>query len=297
MYSQTKEELFSGYEKGIESVIKKWYSQRYFEETQRISNDDAVREALITYVKTQLSSYDSSSFKNAISEAFLALMDKRDEDFENIIAWIKGENPPATLRKKYKIFEKIDKSTAFKMIRSLVQWVQDVGYSGMIVLMDEAEQKTSMSSQQKNILLNNLRELIDECGRSNFKHTMWFYAVPDELFLDGSTGVYQALNQRLETVFDAEINPTGVKLRLAPIKGIDILIEIGNKLAEIYQIAFKQEFDKAKLSESIKNIAEGAQSHQYGEVDVKRRFVQALIQAFNKLRKTGEVVTAESVNM
>jgi len=297
MYTQTKEELFSGYEKGIESVIKRWYQQKYLEETQRISNEEAVREALIGYIKTQLNSYDSSSFKNAVAEAFLAILDKRDSDFENIIAWIKGENPPATIRKKYKIFEKIDKSTAFKMIRSLVQWTQDIGYSGLIVLMDEAEQKTSMSSQQKNILLNNLRELIDECGRTNFKHTMWYYAVPDELFLEGTTGVYQALNQRLETVFDAEINPTGVKLRLAPIEGIDILTDIGNKLAEIYQIAYKHEFEKTKLSQTISNIAKRAHDERFGEVDEKRRFVQKMIVAFHKLKATGEVVTAEAVNM
>jgi len=44
--------------------------------------------------------------------------------------------------------------------------------------MDEAEQTPSMSSKQKSLLLNNLRELIDECGHVNFKNTMWFYTGP-----------------------------------------------------------------------------------------------------------------------
>ena len=42
----------------------------------------------------------------------------------------------------------------------------------------------------------------------------WYSTVPDESFLEGRTNVYEALNQRLATVFENELNPTGVKIDL-----------------------------------------------------------------------------------
>ena len=198
--------------------------------------------------------------------------------------------------KKYKIFEKLDKSTAFKMIRSLVEWIKEAGYAGIVVLLDEAEQTPSMSSKQKNILLNNLRELIDECGHLNFKSTMWFYAVTDENFLEGKTQIYEALRQRLSTQFDDEINPTGIKIYLnrVPIEPKQLLKLIGEKLALTFQIAYKVKFNHNVLSSTIENIAEAAYKRKM-ETGYKRLFVQTIIKAFHKIRKTGNSVLAEEI--
>ena len=296
VYRQTPEELLSGYDRGIEAVIKKWYNEKYQELSAKLTGDAVSRE-LNTYASS-LGPYESISFRNAVKEAFIALSERREEDFTLIMQWLKGENPPKNMLKGFKIFEKIDKSTAFKMIRSLVQWIQEIGYSGLIVLMDEAEQTPSMSSKQKSLLLNNLRELMDECGHANFKNTMWFYAVPDENFLEGRSQIYEALRQRVYTIFDTEINPNGVKIYLEniPIEPVELLQEIGKKLAEIYEIAYSVKFDANALKETIKNIAEAAYERKL-EIGYKRLFVQNIIKAFHKLRRTGEVVTPEDIGM
>ena len=295
VYPQTPEELLSGYDRGIEAVIKKWYNEKYQELSAKLTRDAVSRE-LNTYASS-LGPYESISFRNAVKEAFIALDEKREEDFTLIMQWLRGENPPKNMLKDFKIFEKVDKSTAFKMIRSLVQWIREMGYSGLIVLMDEAEQTPSMSSRQKNLLLQNLRELIDECGHANFKNTMWFYAVPDENFLEGRSQIYEALRQRVSTTFD-EINPTGVKIYLEniPIEPVELLKEIGKKLAEIYEIAYGVKFDADVLKETIRNIAEAAYERKL-EIGYKRLFVQNIIKAFHKLRRTGEAVTPEDIGM
>jgi len=296
VYPQTPEELLSGYDGGIEAVIKKWYNEKNQELSAKLTGDAVPRE-LNTYASS-LGPYESISFRNAVKEAFIALNEKREEDFTLIMQWLIGENPPKNMLKDFKIFEKIDKSTAFKMIRSLVQWIQEIGYSGLIVLMDEAEQTPSMSSRQKSLLLNNLRELIDECGHANFKNTMWFYAVPDENFLEGRSQIYEALRQRVSTIFDTEINPTGIKIYLEniPIEPVELLQEIGKKLARIYEIAYSVKFDADALKETIKNIAEAAYERKW-EIGYKRLFVQNIIKAFHKLRKTGKAVTSEDIGM
>jgi hypothetical protein len=296
IYSQTTEELLAGYDRGIEAVIKAWYQQKYQEITPKLSGE-AIAQELNTYASS-LGPYESTSFRNAVKEAFLSLAKKHDENFTLIMQWLKGENPPKNLLRDFKIFEKIDKSTAFKMIRSLVQWTREIGYSGLIVLMDEAEQTPSMSSKQKSLLLNNLRELIDECGHINFKNTMWFYAVPDENFLEGRTQVYEALRQRVSAVFDTEINPTGVKVYLEkiPIEPVNLLKEIGEKLVRIYKIAYNVKFNRGMLEKTIENIAKAAYERKL-EIGYKRIFVQNIIKAFHTLRKTGEAVVPEDIGM
>jgi len=296
IYPQTPDELLSGYERGIEAVIKALYNRKYIEISNKLSGDAVIQE--LNRYASSIGPYESISFKNAIKESFLSLVEKRDDDFSLIMQWLKGENPPKNMLNDFKIFEKIEKSTAFKMIRSLVQWTQEIGYSGLIVLMDEAEQTSSMSSKQKSILLNNLRELIDESGHANFKNTMWFYSVPDENFLEGKTNVYEALRQRLSEVFDSEINPTGVKIYLEkiPMDAVELLIEIGRKLVPIYEKAYAVQLNTIALEETLRNIAEAAYERRR-EIGHKRLFVQKIVKAFHKLQKDGKPVSPEDVEL
>jgi hypothetical protein len=286
VYPQTPEELLSGYDRGLEAVIKAWYIRKYQELAGKLP-DDLISQELNSYASA-LGPYESTSFRNAVKEAFLSLTERRDDDFTLIIQWLKGENPPKNLLKDFNIFEKVDKSTAFKMIRSLVQWVRDIGYAGIVVLMDEAEQTPSMTTKQKASLLSNMRELIDECGHANFRNAMWFYAVPDENFLEGRTQVYEALRQRLSSVFDAETNPTGVKIYLEETSAdpIELLTDIGDKLSAIYEVAYSVKFETGALDETIADVAKAAYDRKL-EIGYKREFVKNVIVALHKLRKTG----------
>jgi len=289
IYRQTPEELLSGYDRGIEAVIKAWYNRKYHEMARKLpgGDDELTRQELNNYASA-LGPYESTSFKNAVKEAFLSLTERRDDDFTLIIQWLNGENPPRNLLKDLRIFEKIDKSTAFKMIRSLVQWVRDISYAGIVILMDEAEQTPSMTTKQKAALLSNMRELIDECGHANFRNAMWFYAVPDENFLEGRTQVYEALRQRLSSVFDAATNPTGIKIYLEETSEdpVELLSDIGRKLSAIYEIAYSVKFETGALDETIADIAKAAYERKL-EIGYKREFVKNIIEALHKLRKTG----------
>ncbi len=286
IYPQTPEELLSGYDRGIEAVIKAWYNRKYQEIAGKLP-DDLARQELNNYASA-LGPYESTSFKNAVKEAFLSLNERRDDDFTLIIQWLNGENPPRNLLKDLRIFERVDKSTAFKMIRSLVQWVRDLGYAGVVILMDEAEQTPSMTTKQKAALLSNMRELIDECGHANFRNAMWFYAVPDENFLEGRTQVYEALRQRLSSVFDAEVNPTGIKIYLEETSEdpVELLSDIGRKLSAIYEVAYSVKFETVALNETIADIAKAAYERKL-EIGYKREFVKNIVVALHRLRKTG----------
>lgn len=291
----TPDELLSGYEKGIDSFLRSWYSTKYQEFSNKGLSRKELREALLEDIE-RIGGIESISFAKAVKSAFRALLDKKEEDFTNICQWLTGEGYDRRIHGQYGILQKIDKTTAFPMIRSLVRWIKEIGYSGLVILLDEAERVPSLSTKQKELHLNNLREVIDECGHTNFQGVMIFYAVPDENFLEGHTQIYEALKQRLTTVFD-ELNPTGVKIELEKIaiEPVEFLMRVGKKLRQIYEIAYNHRFDDAKAKETIKIAADSAYKERFGDIGYKRLFVQRCIKGLHFLRQRGTTPSPEDI--
>jgi len=289
------EELLSGYEFGIRSFLKSCFAvkERGFRE-QGLDGERLNRE-MARYVET-LGSIENVNFENAVKNAFMALCEGREDDADRIFQWLAGQGYDRSVHKRYGILQRIDRSTAFPMIRSLAQAVKGLGFSGLVVLFDEAERVPSLSSRQVEQLLSNLRELIDECGHTRFQSVMIFYAVPDESFLQGRLMVYEALRQRLSTVFD-EINPTGVKISLEklPMEPIDLLVDIGRKLRKIYEIAYSHSFKDGAVEQTIEAVARWAIEERFGDISYKRLFVQNIVRAFHYLRKYGAPPKREDI--
>jgi hypothetical protein len=232
----------------------------------------------------------------ATKAAFQALAADDEEKFESVVQWLSGEGYDAGVHKPLGILQRIDKSSAFTMLRSLAQWIREIGFTGLVVLLDEAERVPSLASRQREHHLSNLRELIDECGQTAMHGTMVFYAVPDENFLEGRTQVYEALRQRVATVFDA-YNPTGVKVELERVvsEPIPFLCDVGRKLAHVYEIAYEHRFATPGRDLAIERVAEFSYGQRYGDIGYKRLFVQKLVPALHQLRLSGEAPTAEEL--
>lgn len=277
----SKEELMKsalGGEKGIDSLLHRWY------ETSKEKVDQV--NSLHEYLKT-IKGTESTSFQNAVKGAFTSIIAEDDEGLDAIVQWLKGEEPGRDIRARYRISERIDKATAFRMIRSLAQWIHMIGYSGLILLFDEAERGMSISSSKdKRRALDNLRQIIDECGNSRLPGVMFFYAIPDEnLLLEGSGGVYEALKQRLRSAF-SEINPVGVKIDLEEL-GIEpsqFLKALGLKLANLFANAYSFEFNQNILEKTINSLSELALSAFAYDVSYRRLFVIGAIEAFHRIR-------------
>jgi len=278
------EELLSGYERGINNFIKHWIGWKTNILRQSGIDVKEINSAILEEVNTW-KDLESISFARALKNAVKTYLDREEDDFDYIIQWLLGESYESRIHKKFGILEKIDKGTAFIMIRSLVKWIKYLGYSGLIILFDEAEQIPSLSRKDKDRLLSNLRELIDECSHQNFSNVMIFYAVPDKHFLEGRTQIYEALRQRLETVFE-EINPSGVEIDLEKnnINPIEFLVEVGKRLKDIYEIAYSHNMPPNLANEAINKFAEKALEERYGDIGYKRLFVTKLITAFHYIR-------------
>jgi len=291
----TADELGSGYEKGIMSFLKSWVGAKYTDLESKGLSGEQLKEALLAEVE-KLAGIESISFERAIRSATGALLDGREEDFANICQWLSGEGYDRRVHAQYGILQRIDRTTALPMIRSLVKWIRGIGYSGLVILLDEAERRASLSTKQREQHLSNLREIIDECGNADFQGVMIFYAVPDESFLEGRTQVYEALKQRLASAFD-ELNPTGVKIELErlPVEPVEFLRKVGLRLKEIYEAAYNCELDDESAEKTIDLIAKSAYEERFGDIGYKRLFVQRCVRGLHFLRRKGRPPSPEEI--
>jgi hypothetical protein len=263
---------------GIEAFIEHWYKSV----KEKIDRMDAMHDYL-----NELKGIESISFLNAVKAAFFNTASDNFEEFQAVVQYLKGEEISKDIKARYRISERIDKSTAFRMIRSLIQWLHLIGYNGVIFLFDEAERGISMSSSKdKRKALDNLRQIIDECGNSRLPGAMFFYAIPDDnLLLEGSGGVYEALKQRLRSAF-SNINPLGVKINLEElgIQPEDFLQQLGEKLVSIFQTAYPFKLESDKAQALISHLAEQSAKAFAYDISYRRLFVVSLIESLQRVR-------------
>jgi hypothetical protein len=110
--------------------------------------------------------------------------------------------------------------------------------------------------------------------------------VPDEnLLLEGTGGVYEALKQRLRSSF-TKVNPMGVKVNLEEmgIKPDDFLNILSGKLSAIYEEAYGFKFDPGVLSATVQNMTSAALEMQVLDISYRRIFVIGIVEAFQKIR-------------
>jgi hypothetical protein len=289
------DELLSGGEHGIESFLHRWYERKRKDYIDRGYPQEEAQKEIINDIEL-LRGIESSSFLKAFQASVHAIIDKNEEQFATICQWLKGEGLTSEHR-RLGILQKIDKATAFEMIRSLNQLIRQLGYSGMVIAFDEAEQQGSMSAKDQSTLLDNLRQVIDECTKTTFQNIMIFYAVPNEEFLVGRTNIYEALRQRVDTVFE-QLNPSGVKISLEKVidDPLPFMTEVGEKLAIVFQEAYGPFIDPSLINPTIHSVADIAMAQRFGNIGYKRLFVQRLVKGFHFLRIKGVVPSSSDLS-
>jgi hypothetical protein len=270
-------------ERGFLPILKIWM-ERLREEvrSEGVAKGEQLDE-IIRRAARRVEGIESLQMQKALVQALEALGRGRSDDLSELLQWLSAQGYSRTTHRRFGLLHGINKSVALQMLRSLSQWIRVVGFPGLCVLFDEAEQVPSLSTKQRDALLSNLRELIDECGHHHFQGVMMVYAVPDETFFEGRSSVYEALNQRIASVFEV-FNPTGVKIRLDELglEPLPLLHQLGVRLAEVYRIAYRCKVPAADAA--VESVARAAYEQRFGDIGYKRLFVQAWIRALHLLR-------------
>lgn len=287
----TPDELLAGSEKGMAPFLKSVHQDVV--EGLRADDvpEDEWAERLHAIAADATRDLENPNFGRAVRAALDALTDGHRETFEEAVRYLQVDGYDRAIHRELGILHAVERGQAFSMLRSLVAFVRALNYNGLVILFDEVEHVGAMLSRQKEMLVSNLREMVDQCGSASFANVMVFYAIPNEQFLiDGRSQVYEALKQRVRTVFDYT-NPTGVKISLDRL-GRDprtLMIEIGARLSAVYETAYGVDFPLELKGRVVDVLASACQTQAFGDIGYKRLFVQALVRALHALRVARDI--------
>lgn len=124
----------------------------------------------------------------------VALLEKRSE----IAQWFTGEGRLADFRKRYTVSKMVTKENAKVILQSLAAFVRLLGYAGLVVLFDEAEQAYSvMRKSSLKDAHNNLLSLINNI--ESIPGLFLIYATTPDFYNDPKHGIviYGALAGRI----------------------------------------------------------------------------------------------------
>lgn len=240
--------------------------------------EEAVRTWLTRTVR-QLP-VESQSLRNALAGFGLACLDDDTARQDVLGAWLLGDDVPVTAHRDAGIFESIGRSNAFTMLRSVCQAIRGLGFTGTALLFDELDRNLSIGSTTKNRarLTDNLREMVDLCGRGALPGVLMAYAVPPE-FLRVVVPEYPALQQRLSSPLPLSIRSPQAslidleQLDLAP---RDLLVQMGMRIQALFEQARGVKLDPILQGANLTRLAAEAAEAQF-EVSHRRIFVKAWV--------------------
>jgi hypothetical protein len=234
---------------------------------------------------------ESTAFVTAATKYLLALLNGDEETARIARMYLRGESLPAAELKQIEVYEKLDKSSGFRLLRSVAQFIQRSNLAtGVVLLFDEARRTLSlMSTKAQKVACENLLSVINRCNSGELPGTMFLYAVMPEFFTNFATN-YPALQQRCGASTRININ------QLRGIKELDLLQGIGRKITDICQIAY-EDFpdDEATLEHNLPLVATAA-IRDTGGTGTRRLMVRTWVQLLTNFRlDEPRKLTAEDV--
>jgi len=286
MRPASPDELLAGTERGLGPFIKGAFADLVEGMKAEGLKEREVAKRVKAMAADSVRGLENPNFGRAVRLALEALADGDADRFDQMLQYLSVDGYDRVLHRQFGILQPIDRGQAFATLRSLVTWLRNLRFKGLLILFDEAEHVGALTSRQKEMMLANLREMVDQCGSSSFANVMVFYAIPNEQFLtEGRSPAYEALRQRIQTVFDFT-NPTGVKVRLDRLARDPktLMTEIGNKLAGIYETAWNTEIPLERRTAAVSVLAAAVAERAFGDIGYKRLYVQAMVKALHALR-------------
>jgi P-loop Domain of unknown function (DUF2791) len=254
--------------------------------TTSIGLDKRVELWLDTILRFRI---ESPSYRHAVYFYLKAAAEENEEKKRRIGAWLRGESVALKDVREFSISERIDRSVAFKILRSLSQLVHELGYAGLVLLFDEGDRMVSIgSSRTEKVACDNLREVIDRCAGESLPATLFMYAVPP-YFVTNIAPQYEALSQRISSkVKFSRKNPFSVQISLDQLDypGEELLRLIGEKLRGIFELAYGVQFDHELQAQNIASLADTCAALL--STSHRRHFVKSLIDLLAEQRAEGE---------
>lgn len=270
--------------RGIDVMLAQLLDRKFDGVLSGNPNEELKAQA-IAWVESSLGAtpVESTGFRTSVVQFLLGKLNGDSDQASLAAVYLRGEPHAAKELKEIGLYEKLDKSSGFRFLRSLCQLLQRSELAaGTALLFDEARRSLSlMSSKAQKVACENLLTVINRCNSGDLPGTLFLYAVMPEFFTEFATA-YPALQQRCGpgTRIDLEA--------LQGIKEIDLLEMIGNKITEVFSIAYEDApQDEKILSGNLSRIAEQALRQTMVGSGTRRLLVSSWVRALQQFREDG----------
>jgi hypothetical protein len=185
----------------------------------------------------------NSSVANALHAYYVAAHQVNEPMIAAAAGWLKGEpNLPAELCKEFRIQGCIEKDNAFDFLQAMATLVVHIGYTGLIVICDEADMIRGISRpDSRYTACENISILIDKTARREFAHCGFIFAATEDLFREDLHGVasYRSFSGRLRRE-RVKREVADAQQPLIMLKGFDQskLYEIALNVRSVHGIAY-----------------------------------------------------------
>lgn len=233
---------------------------------------------------------ESHAWRKAAFSFMEAVLLRRQEQADLLGDWLRGSDVRANEVAPFGIRETLEDSNAFRWLRSLVQFLRVIEIPGVVLMFDELDRALSLPRRNRREIGDNLRQLIDSCGQSILPGAVMLYAVPPE-FMTHLVPEYPALEQRLRgpTTF-TPVAPTApvIDLDRLPLGPVELLRAIGEKLLDLYRVAYPEaSFDARLQKKHLSALAQLIGENQL-EIGSRRVFVRAAITLLAEQHRGGQ---------
>ena len=204
------------------------------------SDQDAIDDAVEEKMEQRLAEITQSTpqFAAALRGYHEAMRTRDLAVAQGLLAWMSGQpHVGQSIKRQADLKGEIDHFGALNFLRGLMLLLDDAGYSGMVLVLDEVETLQRVRSDVREKSLNALRQIIDYVDEQRFPG-LFVVITGTPAFYDGPQGVQraQALAQRLHVDFPDNPkfdNPRAVQIRL---RGLDRdqLVQLGKKVRDLF---------------------------------------------------------------
>lgn len=229
----------------LSHIIDRWITELKMMAFEQTSNPQKQNQLVQESIYDDLAETreHASAFAMAI-ESYNKLMNEEDyKTAEYVKAWLRGDsNIPYTEKRKFGVKGDVTKDNAIHFLEALSIFVKSIGYSGLVVLIDEAEFTMNLHTKKlRDVAYNYMRDIYDNCNLGKFENSLFVFAATPELFDNAQKGIpsYEALDDRLKDVLDTDL--PDMRKPIFNLKGFEKedLLDVAGKLLIMHEEVYK----------------------------------------------------------
>lgn len=272
-----------------------------FDDLDPEDDKEKFQEEMYIRINEELQTVGSiaASFANAIRAFYKAKYAGDTVVSQGAIAWLKGENIRADIKKSLGVVGTVTRENSFEFFRALLHMIKSAGYKGLMVILDEVETVQKLqTANMRNNAYENLRFFIDEVDKNNFPNCFFLYTGTIDL-MESERGfkALEPLYQRVKVERDKNYKNLRQPVIFLDDFNKEKLREVAEKVRNIHSEVYEWVANEKVNDEFIERYITDMTNGFGGEINISPRgFLRKLIDILDKSQMYDNYIPEEEFN-